>query len=41
MRVDDYRLKGIETCEVLVQSVFGFGVYHINDLKVKEIRVLL
>ena len=41
MRDDDERLKGIETCEVLVCSVLAFGTDHINNLKVKDLRVLL
>ena len=41
MRDDDERLKGIETCEVLVCSVLEFGTDHINNLKVKDLRVLL
>ena len=41
MRDDDERLKGLETCEVLVRSVLAFGMDHINNLKMKELRVLL
>ena len=41
MKEDDYRLKGIETCGVLVCSVLEFGMDHINNIKVKELRVLL
>ena len=41
MRYDDRRLKGIETCEVLVCSVLEFGMDHINNLKMKDLRVLL
>ena len=41
MRYDGDRLKGIETCEVFVFSVLASGVYHINNIKVKDIRVLL
>ena len=41
MRYDDERLKGIETCELLVHSVLEFGTDHINNLKVKDLRVLL
>ena len=41
MRKDDKRLKDLETCEVLVCSVFSLGMDHINNLKLKEIRVLL
>ena len=40
-RDDDERLKGLETCEVLVHSVLEFGMYHINNLKLEDIRVLL
>ena len=37
----DERLKGLDTCEVLVCSVLEFGMDHINNLKVKDLRVLL
>ena len=40
-RDDDERLKGLETCEVLVHSVLAFGMDHINKLNVKDLRVLL
>ena len=33
---DDDKLKFIETCEVLVHSVLVFGMYHINNIKVKD-----
>ena len=32
--------RNIESCESLVCSVLTFCMYHINDLKVKEIQVL-
>ena len=41
MRDDNERLKGLETYEFLVRSVLEFGMDHINNLKVKYIRVLL
>ena len=41
MRDDDERLKGLETCEVLVSSVLAFVIDHINNLKVKDLRVIL
>ena len=41
MRDDDNRLKGLEICEVLVCSVLAFGMYHINKLKVRCLRVIL
>ena len=41
MRDDDERLKGLQTCEVLVRSVLAFGMDHINNLKVKNHRVIL
>ena len=41
MRYDYERLKGLETCEVLVHSVLESGIDHINNLKVKDLRVLL
>ena len=31
----------IETFEFLVHSVLAFGIYHINNLKLKEIRVMI
>ena len=41
MKGDDERLKFLDTCEVLVRLVLAFGMDHINNLKVKELRVLL
>ena len=41
MRDDDERLKGIETCEVLVRSDLAFGMDHINNLEVKDLRVII
>ena len=41
MRDYDERLKGIENCEVLVCPVCAFGTDNINNLKVKDPRVLL
>ena len=41
MRQDDKRPKGLDTCEVLVCLVLGFGMNHINNRRVKEFRVLL
>ena len=41
IRDDDNRIKGFENCEVLVGSVLAFDMYHINNLKVKNLRVLL
>ena len=41
MRDDNERLKGLETYEFLVRSVLEFGMDHINNLKVKDLRVLL
>ena len=40
IRDDDYRLKGLDNCEVLVRSVLAFGMDHINNIKVKDHRVL-
>ena len=40
MRDDDKKLKGLETCEVLVRSVLVFSMDHINNLKVKDLRVI-
>ena len=34
-------LRGLESCEDLVRSVLIFGMDHINNLKVKDIWVLL
>ena len=41
IRDDDNRLKDIDTCEVLVRSILAFGMDHSNNLKVKDLRVLL
>ena len=41
MRYYTKRLKVIDIFEVLVRLVLEFGMYHINNLKVKELRVLL
>ena len=41
MRDDYERLKCIKACEVLVCSFLSFGMDHINNLTVKDIRVLL
>ena len=41
MRDDEERLKGLETHEVLVCSVLAFFMDHINNLKLKDLRVLL
>ena len=41
MREDEERLKGLETCEDLVHPVLAFGMDHINNIKLKELRVLL
>ena len=38
MRDDEERRKGLDTCEVLVCPVLEFGMDHINNLKVKDIR---
>ena len=38
---DDERLKVLETCEVLVSSVLEFGMDHINNQKLKDLRMLL
>ena len=40
MSEDDERLKGLDTCKILVWYILSFGIDHINTLKVKEIRVL-
>ena len=34
-------MRDLESCEALVRSVLTFGTDHINDLKFKELRVLL
>ena len=36
-----YKLKGLENCEVLYHWVLAFGMVHINNLKVKDLGVLL
>ena len=41
MREDDDRLRDIKNGEVLVCSVLEFVMDHINNLKVKEPRVLI
>ena len=41
MTDDEERLKGLETCKVLVRSVSDFRMDHINNLKVNNLRVLL
>ena len=41
MRDDDQKLKGIKTCSVLVSSVLEFDMDHINNFKVKGIKVFL
>ena len=41
MRGDDERLKGLETCEVLVHPVLAFGMDHINKIKVKYLRLII
>ena len=41
MRDDYERLKVLETCEVLVRSVLIFGMDYINNLKMKDIRVII
>ena len=35
------KLRGLESCEALVCSVLIFGMDHINNIKFKELRVLL
>ena len=37
----DDRLNSFDTCEVLVHQVLAFGMDHINNLKLKETRVML
>ena len=41
MRDYEKRLKGLETCEVLVRLVLALGMDHINNLKLKDLRVFL
>ena len=41
VREDYERLNGFDTCEVVVRSFLEFGMNHINNLTVKELRVLL
>ena len=41
MRGDYERLKGLATCEVLVCSALEFVMDHINNLKVKDFRLLI
>ena len=35
------RLRGLESCEDFVHSILTFGMDHINNLKAKELQVLL
>ena len=41
VRENEEILRGLESCEALVSSVLTIGMDHINNLKVKELRVLL
>ena len=41
VRVNVDRLRVLESCEALVSSVLKFGMDHINNLKVKELQVIL
>ena len=41
VRENKDRLKGLESCEALFSPVFTFGMDHINNLKVKELFVIL
>ena len=41
MGEDEKRLKGLDNFEVFVCLVLAFGMDHINNLKVKDLRVML
>ena len=41
VRENDYRLRDLESCEALVCYVFTFGMDHINNIKFKDLWVLL
>ena len=41
VRENEHMIRGIESCEALVCYVLTIGMYHINNLKVKELRVFL
>ena len=41
MREDYERSKVLDTCKVLVCLILGFDIDHINNLKVKDLRVLI
>ena len=41
VREKEYRLIGIESFKVLVRYVLTFGMDHINNLKVKDLRVII
>ena len=41
VRVNEYRLIDLDSCESFVCSVLTFGMYHINKLKLKELWVIL
>ena len=36
-RLNEDKLRGLESCEALVRSVLTFGMDHINTLKFKEL----
>ena len=40
-RENEDRLRVLESCEALACSVLKFGMDHRNNLKVKELRVIL
>ena len=41
LQIKKYRLRGIESCDALVCYVLTFGMYNINNFKVKELWVIL
>ena len=41
VRENEDRLRGLDSCEALVCYVFIFGMDNINNLKVKELRVII
>ena len=41
VRENEDRLRGLQSCKDLVCSFLTFGMNHINNLKVKELQVVL
>ena len=41
VRKNEDRLRGLESCEALVHSILTIGMDYINNLKMKDIRVII